>query len=460
MAHFWKRLLKPGSYGGQDGSRETFTKDDCIQLAKNGKLLHEKGILCPLPKNHRDSMGHLPLPVMLDDADHYIDAITGSKPAWDPLVNQGFVVDWAYLDDPSAAPPDLPHAEEHVGWLMGKFEIDDSNVDLIDAINTKRVRSTSLGSLQDYRLTAGEKSQQLEGRSPIHVALTLNPKVDSEAGFMPAKISNEHTVALLSQEEGDSKVVELSLLDDSEKPPQNPAVIKAKTETDSVESPEAQGDDPAAKCMAQLPQLIKAANESGILSLPPDTNPENVIDRLITLLHNHKQQNGDLDEDAPLGKPAEGSETQEARPSLMSDEQNPTVIALLKAQGKARQDLRRQRVASIVAKNPAMKDYIAANISPMIDSALVPSVLLDDTGAMVLDEETGAPAFAPEPIDTIIETLEAAPPQAGVQYGDLTQPEPESEAIQIRGDYAADSDDEATPDDLATINRLSARMNS
>lgn len=460
MAHFWKRILTPGSYGGQNGERETFTEDDLRQIAKNGKLLHEKGFLCPLPKNHRDKNGHLPLPVMLDDTEHLVDAITGSKPAWDPLVNQGFVIDWAYLDSPENAPADLPEADSNVGWLMGKIEIDDSNTDLIDAITKNRVRSTSLGSLHGYRLTAGEVPQQLDGRSPIHLALTLNPKVNNEAGFMPAKALNEHSVALLSQEEGESKVVELSLLDDSDKPPQNPAVAKAKEFEEKPDSPEQQGDDPAAKIMSQIAVLIKAANESGILPLPPDTTPENAIDRIITLLHNHKQQNGSLDEDAPLGEPAAGSETNDTRPSLMSDEANPTVQALLKAQGRSRQDLRRQRAKALVAKNPGMAEYVEKTINPMIESSLMPSVLLDDSGAMVLDPETGAPTFAPEPIDTILDGLEAAPAPKGLAYGDLTQPEAESVAVQTRGDYVSDDSEQETPEDRETINRLAQRMNS
>lgn len=459
MAHFWKRVLKPGSYGGQNGEREVFTEDDLRQLASNGKLLHSKGVLCPLPRGHRDPGGHLPLPVMLDDADHYVDAITGGKPAWDPLVNEGFVVDWAYLDDPSAAPADLPNAEDHQGWLMGKVEVDDSNKELLDAFNSKRVRSTSLGSLRGYRLTSGDSPTQLEGRSPIHLALTLSPKVDNEAGFVAAK--NEPSVALLSEEDGKTTMVELSLLsEDEDKPPQNPAVAKAKQAESGVDTPETQGD--SSNLVVQLPLLIKAINESGIphLGLPPDTNAENVIDRLITLLHNHKQENAEPDEEAPLGEPPAGSETKDTSPSLMSDEQaNPTVEALLKAHGKLRQDSRRQRASALGKRNPAMAKYIEEHINPMIDSASSPTILLDDTGAMVLDPETGAPAFQPEAIDSILDGLEAAPAPSGAQYGDLTQPETDSVVAEIRGDYVADGEDE-TPEDRTTIQRLSAYMNA
>jgi hypothetical protein len=96
----------------------------------------------------------------------------------------------------------------------------------------------------------------------------------------------------------------------------------------------------------------------------------------------------------------------------------------------------------------------------MIDSALLPSVLLDDTGAMVLDPETGAPSFAPEPIDTILEGLEAAPAPKGLAYGDITQPEPESVATATRGDYVNDNDQDETPEDREVIDRMKARINS
>lgn len=456
MAHYWKRLLKAGVYGGQNGVRETYTEKDLLDLAANGKKLHAKGVLCPLPKNHHDGAGHLPMPVLLsDESETLIDAITSTPIAWDPLANQGFVVDWAYIDDPSAAPPDLANASDNRGWLMGKIEIDDANTELLDAIKQGRVRSTSLGSLTGYRLPSEDVAEEFEGRVPLHVALTLHPKVDNEAGFIEAKTPETHTVALLSQEVGDpSKIVRLSLLDDV-KPPLNPVVEKQKQTEKAAqqenENPSEQGEsegDPS----ASLASLIQIVNESGIFELPPDTTPDNVIDRLKVLFHNQKQLTGAVDEDEPVGPPPPGSKTQDNKPSLM-DNTNPTVIALLRGYSIGRKNQRIARAKALAKRSPAMKKYIEGTIIPMIESAGEPVALLDDTGAPVLDETTGAPSFTDEPVDTVLATLEAAPSDPG--GFDITNPDSQSEAHNTPTDFDPQyGDEEATDEDKQIVSNL------
>lgn len=452
---FWKRLLKAGVYGSSAGERDTYTEKDLLDLATNGKKLGKKKVYCPLPSFHHDGDGHLPLPVLMSDGDGLIDAVTSTPVAWDPLINQGFVIDWAYIDDPSAAPADLPNASDNRGWLMGKIEIDEENTKLLDAIKQGRVRSTSLGSLEGYRLPSEDAAEEFEGRVPLHVALTLSPRVDDEAGFIETKDPQEtHTVALLSQGMADpTKIVRLSLLDDV-KPPMNPMVEKQKKAEEAAqqenENPSEQGEgegDPS----AALASLIAIVNESGIFELPPDTTPDNVIDRLKVLFHNQKQLTGAVDEDEPVGPPPPGSKTQDNKPSLMADT-NPTVTALLRGYSIGRKNQRIARAKALAKRSPALKKYIDETIVPMIEAAGEPAALLDDTGAPVIDEATGAPSFNDEPVDTVLATLEAAP--ADPTGFDISNPDPQSEAHNTPTDFDPTYEEAETDEDKKAVAEL------
>lgn len=449
MAKFWTAVVTPGTYGSSKGGKTVdLTEEMLRKTAANGNRLSELKIKMPVPKRHRDEKDRLVSPVASQLKQDWlrkkgttvtIDPATGKKPEWDPALNQGFVSRWSYLgkDDDLSQFPGL--TEEHRNWLLAEVEIDDDNKETIQAFKKGTIPGTSIGLADGYRIP-NNPSKSLDGPVPLHLATPLNPMTPGQPNPVPSDDPSPAADPRPALVMADEPFDELILMSSHEDP----------APSDDSDDP-ADEKDPQAAPMAtvghNLGDLIKAVEGAGIpnLALPPDTTEENVVDRLITLLHSLGAS-----QQSPLGDPPKDSS--EALPQITTMSDDPIVTAAVRTLSASRVADRQARVKALAAKFNLAEDSPA--LKRLTDLAgSEPTILMSDDAPDL--DESGQLQFETDGFDTAVAVLEEANPGTN-----LTDPDPATHTLDAPTDleYQDPADAALTPEEEEFLSGTEAIM--
>lgn len=355
MARFKKVVARPGRYlvktpSGKRAVRN-LTKSDLAKAAKTGNEMIKDGLKIPAPYGHSDGNRLIPIPLTAnpDDPASLVDADTLQPPKWDQAINAGF---WTSFE-----------TNKH-GELIGVLEVEGDEND--PNSHAGRIGKTFV---QTSPLLLGEwidGKGRLRENAPLHICLTnkaVEPgqdnfeRIEEDSPYAIAmSFSDEDLLALALDDEatpsGDDKNGKVS---DPEVNPE--AENPTKQDVDKIET--ATGPDMVTKVREELKDKLN-------ITLPEDTTPENILERILIVLANlepmNKEKETDFEEEPEDGQPPKA-------PTIMStDHEIKKLNAGLNQLTQARKTEFKNRIENLVECRRIGRAHANDKLLPLVDA--------------------------------------------------------------------------------------------
>ena len=304
---FKKKIAKPQTVLPKNplGQRkvEHITPERLRKIADSGNKMLADGLLIPAPYGHTDDNGVYPLPLVRSTSGALVDAKTGEQSRWDHAVNSGF---WTGFEID-------PQDNGLIGYLEAEGDVNDENT------HAGRIGKT-------FRQTSPFFVDWLDGsnvkreEAPLHICVTNRAVQNGQDNFELVKVTDKNVIVPDEERIAKSGLThpELAIamaLD--------PLELSLDGSNDDVvkEGPISPG------MVGRIKALLK---EKLDILLGDDTNSENIVDRIVTVLYNMKP----IEEGDEAGLAPDGSRI--LSPTIMSlDNANPDDINLLKKQNQS-----------------------------------------------------------------------------------------------------------------------------
>jgi hypothetical protein len=429
-AKFRKLALRPGEYAvvnPETGERVqvSLSEDRLKKAVKNTNQMLKDGYRIPVPFAHADEKGRVPGPVLFTNKGAAIDPQTMQPIGWRADLNAGYVdsISYGEYKGESGVVVDF----NAVG------DVGDHNTPA-GKIGTT-VRETSLVIQPDY--TGGNGKSY--GEVIYQVAAVTNPVETGQQNFALAM--------------SDNRLMMATPFAAKPKPTAKPAAKPFPPAADPVEGsdaadataaaddPAAEGDDQGAAGDAPIQitdndnaqvqeqpidDLIRVLNEFG-LSVPDDTTPANLVDRLRLCLRQKLADQGANNQDGPSAQgspqPPQGAGVP-GSPIAMSTNvtaapaSNPAVAIMLSQLVVSQRDLLKARANKLIATGRVTKEWVEKNLFPRINAIQMNETSLTPE---VLDYYGKHGVFPPSEVEHVISGLESvAGPDLTVRMSDNT----------------------------------------
>lgn len=393
MPKFVKDIVTAGKYvlpDGKGGSREiAITTERLQKWAENFEKQRNSGLHIPAPALHDFEKG---IPVRMGQ-----DGTLRSS-----ADNLGFW-DYVWVD---------PETKTLKGVLDAPGSFDDPNTPAGKV--GKTIRETSIYVAPKWKDGSGTEWDE----AVMHIACVTHPIEKSQANFQPA---DDGLAIAMSFKQADS-----SNAPSPSGEPVDPNKVLGSKSTEYATSVD----------NGRIAEVITLLRDVAKISLPENTTQDNIVERLLIALSQKAIENEEEDEGG-VSQPPEGAQLRNA-PFVMSFSQKqieallkvqnpetgkPFTTAELKAVGEPAADVvmshpkvkeleksslillntvteqakanYRSRAAALVASGRANKAYVDSKILPMVEAVVMSF------------GEDGKPAV--QPIDTVLDALEAAP---------------------------------------------------
>jgi hypothetical protein len=426
---FRKLALTPGTYSvvGSDGQRTSVNLDEnrLKRVVDNTKRMLAKGVKVPVPFAHSDENGKVPGPVLFNKQGAPIDYETNQLIGWRSDLNAGYVkaIDYGTYKGQDGVVVDIE--------AFGQAEDNSTPAGKIG----KTVQETSLIIRDQFIDSKGED----HGEVIFQVAAVTNPVEFGQQNFALAMSDNQVVMS-----------------EPMAKTTAKPSFPPKKAKPFGEDEPIAEGETPEAADSAPVPlrdeqnvegqqpqpqpieDLIAVLNEFGF-SLPDDTTPENIIDRLRLCV---RQKLADQRGSSPDSVQNQSQQTPQppqgagvpGSPIAMNDA-NPALTIMLSQITLQRREQVRARANRLVESGQVTREWVEKNVHPRVEAIVMNDATLTPE-ALDLYSKTGQ--FPPTDIENVLAGLEsAAPANLTVQMSNNTVRPEGVIPDQPRGDISA-----------------------
>lgn len=411
---FRKLAVSPGEYYiTRNGVREKIrlTKTRLMSWVKNTKRLMDNGRKIPVPFAHADDKGNQPTPIIMDENGAFLDANTNQPIGWRSDLNAGFLsnIEYGTIDGREGIITDLDISgtEDNYDSPAGKFG--------------RTIQETSLGIRPDYSDSTGESY----GETAIHVAAVINPVelgqsnfalAMSETGILMAKalpkkpaLPEELDESPVIEDEALSSAVpqEVPVEEEEEVDPNAPDEQEASSKPIPLRDEVEEVDD-----APDMTDLIANLQEFG-LSLPEDTTPENIVERLRLLV---RQKNFDTSGEGTNDiSPSAPSGSQTPSQPIAMNESSAALTILLSQVAVSKRESLGQRAQALVRSGRLNQEWVDKNLTPRIESLEMSENSLT---AKELDKYKSTGQFSKSEVEIMIEGFESSVPDLTVNMSE------------------------------------------